>query len=232
MTNTRIYLIFCLVIVACNANPQANNTNKPTKNNLVEPTSLETFDLARLRLNENLPDLMASQGIKSDVTTESDETLTGYHIFKSSIPKVLRFEKAALSGANGKNKNYIVFHYSQDYKALAFYELILFNQGQTDTLIGLMAKAGTLIFKQTKPLKGAIELDENGNEVKPENSERKTFRVWENKSTGLSYFLIETGSGQNLISRLIVLKRSEQSGKDWISYQLLDWYKNANSEPL
>jgi hypothetical protein len=228
---TLVYLLLGFVVSACNTNPQ-NNAKEPTKNNSTKAASAKTFDLATLNLNENLPELMASQGIKSDTKTESDQTLSGFLIFKSNDPKVLRFENAALSGGNGKNKNYVLFHYKEDNKALAFYELILFSQGQTDNLINLMGKVGTLIFKQTKPFKGAVELDEKGNEVKPENSERKTFRVWENKSNGLSYFLIEKGSGQNLNSRLVVLRRSEQSGKDWISYQLLDWYKNANSEPL
>jgi hypothetical protein len=110
--------------------------------------------------------------------------------------------------------------------------LKLYSQSQTDALIGLLDKAGTLVFKQTKVPKGAIELDENGDEVKAGKSERKTFQLWENKTSGLTYFLTENGSGQNLSTELIVLKRATQFGKDWISTNQLDWYKNAKSEAL
>ncbi len=96
---------------------------------------------------------------------------------------------------------------------MAGYELLLYDQVQTDTLISLLGKTGTMVFKRTKSVDGAIEIDENGNEVKTQNRELKTFRVWENKHTGLSYFLSEDGEEKKIVARLIVIKRSTQFGK-------------------
>lgn len=228
----RIYLLLCLTVAACNSNPHGKDQQDSTKINTVKPTYSGPFDLAGLKLNENLLDFMAAHTIKKEPKAESDKTLLGYETFKSSDPKVLRFKNADLSGANGKNQNHIIFHYTEDKQKLSFYELTLYNQRQTDTLINLLGKVGTIIFKQTKLSKGSLDLDEHGNAIPFPPGERKTFRVWENKSTGISYFLIETGSGKNLITRLIVLRKSEQSGKDWISYLSLDWYKSFKSEPL
>jgi hypothetical protein len=228
----QIYILVCLAMVACNSRPQGNAQAASTPNTVMAPSHSEPFDLARLSLNENLLNLMAAQGVKPEPKDSLDKTMLGFEVFRSSNRKVLRFENTDLSGSNGKNKNHVLFHYNEEKKTLACYEIKLYNQDQTDTLISLVGKVGTLIFKRTKLPKGAIELDVNGDEVKPQNSVRKTYRVWENKSTGLSYFLIETGTGKNLTAELIVLKRATQFGKDWISVLQLDWYKNDKSEPL
>lgn len=229
---TLMYLFLCLAIVACNSKPQPNNQHDYIKNSASKSSYSGVFDLAKLKLNENLPELMATQGIKSEPKTEADKTLMGYEIFKSSNPKVIRFEDTDLSGTYGKNKNYVLLDYSEGKNTLAFYELVLYDQAQTDTLIKLLGKVGTIIFKETKLPKGAIELDENGEGLEPEKSQHKTIRIWENKNTGISYFLEGAGEGQNFTARLIVLKQSEQSGKDWMSYLSLDLYKSLKSEPL
>ncbi|MGZ3873688.1 MAG: hypothetical protein ACXVJD_12270 [Mucilaginibacter sp.] len=228
---TPMHVFLCLAIIACNANPKGNQRDS-TKNDAMKPAYSGPFDLAKLKLNENLPDLMAAQGIKSEPKAEQDKTLLGYEIFKTSNSKALRFENADLSGTYGKNKNDVLLHYNEDKKTLAFYEVELYSQAQTDTLISLLGKVGTIIFKETKLAKGAIELDENGDELKPEKSEHKTMRIWENKNTGITYFLAGAGKGQTFRARLIVLKQAEQSGKDWMSYLSLDLYKRIQSEPL
>ena len=171
-----IYLFFCLAIAACNSNLQGNQRDS-TKNNAVKPPYSGPLDLAKLKLNENLPDLMTAQGIKTEPKAEPDKTLLGYELFKSSNPKVLRFENADLSGIYGKNKNYVLFDYSEDKKMLAFYEVKLYDKAHADTLINLLGKVSTIVFKQTKLPKGAFELDEDGSALKPEKSMHKTFRV-------------------------------------------------------
>jgi hypothetical protein len=206
------YLLLCMAFMACHSSPKASGP----------------FDLARLTLTENLPDLMSAQEIKAGPKDSSAATLLGFEIFRAGNAKVLRFADTDFAGP----KNQVLFHYNEDTKLLAAYELELTDQAQTDKLIGLLGKVATPAFKQTQMPKGSIELDVNGNEVKPENSERQTFRVWENKTSGLRYYLSETGSGQNLKTRLTVLNPSTAFGKDWISTGQLDWYKNAQSEAL
>lgn len=225
-----IYLIPCLIMLACNSGRQGNAPADSTKSIVTTPANSGPFDLARLNLKENLPAVMAAQDIKPEPKASTDETLMGLEIFRSSNPKVLRFEGRDLSGSTGKNKNYALFHYDEGSKKLAFYELEIYNQEQTDTLINQLGRTGTLIFKRTPLPDGAIEIDENGEPVKAGTRERKTFRVWQNKSAGLTYFLIETGAGQHLVTKLIVLNEAEQAGKDWVSFRMLDWYKNAKSD--
>jgi len=227
-----LYILVCLTAVACNSNQQSKAQTDSSKNTAVNPANAGAFDLARLSLNENLTDLMAAQSVKAGPKDTLDTSIWGFEVFRSSDAKVLRFEDTDLSGATGKNKNHVVFHDEEKTGQLAGYQLKLYNQVQTDALIGLLDKAGKLIFKQTKVAKGAIELDVNGDEVKAGKSERKTFRVWENKGSGLSYFLTENGSGQNLTTELIALNPSTQFGKDWIAALQLDWYKNEKSEAL
>ncbi|MHA4896524.1 hypothetical protein ACXZ1K_17360 [Pedobacter sp. PWIIR3] len=225
----KIYLFFCLTIAACHSNTKENTKMDTTKNSDTTSVNSGPFDLAKLTLNENLEVLTNNLGIKPEAKEENDVTMLGFEVFKSSSSKVLRFENFDLSGQRGKSKNSVLFH-QNDKKVLAGYELTLYNQQQTDTLISLTSKVATLVFKQTHMPKGAIELDENGNEVKNNDSVRKTYRVWENKKSGLSYFLTENGLGKNLVSKLIVLNRSTPFGKDWISTLQLDWYKNEKSE--
>jgi|GEM_PF-7108716 len=167
--------------------------------------------------------IINSLGIQSETKDDNDVTLLSYDVFKSNSPKLLRFENFDLSGPKGKNQNSVLFHHN-DKKSLAGYELTLYDQPQTNTLISLMDKVGTLVFTPPRH-EGAIELDENGKEVKDKDSVRMAYRVWENKNNGLSYFLTENGSGQSLVTKLIVLKRSTTFGKDWITTLQLDWYK-------
>jgi len=228
----RSYLLLCVVIMACSSKPQGNTQADSAKNTVKASAYSGPFDLANLSLNENIIALMAAQGIKPEKKDSLDLTMLNFEVFKSSNPKALRFKNADLSGTNGKNKNYVLFHYNEEKKTLACYQIDIYNQQQTDTLISLLNSMGKLIFKQTHLPKGSIALDENGDEIKPEHVKRKTFRVWENKSTGLSYFLSEDGQGKSLATELIVLNRSTQFGKDWISSLQLDWYKKDTSEPL
>lgn len=219
----------CLILMACNTKPPKSDTAKPL---VVAKSYAGAFDLAKLTLTENLPAVMAAEDIKPESKDSTDLTMLGFEVFKSTSPKVLRFENADMWGTNGKNKNHVLFHYDEKKNTLAGYELWLYNQIQTNRLIALLGKIGKLTFKRTKLPKGAIELDVNGDEVKPENSERKTFRVWENKNTGLSYFLSESGSGKSLITNLVVLNKNTQFGKDWIELLQLNSYRYDKSEPL
>ncbi|TBO36345.1 hypothetical protein [Pedobacter kyonggii] len=61
---------------------------------------------------------------------------------------------------------------------------------------------------------GAIALDENGDEVKSSEQTKKTYKVWESKKTGNSYFLIQTGSGNNIYVELTALNRKAKCAQD------------------
>jgi hypothetical protein len=230
LRNTLISLSILLMITACGQNPKGNTQKQDSTsvvNNYTGP-----FDLAKLSLKENLPELMKQQGIKPEPKDSLDLTLLNYEVFKTSDPKALHFGDNDFSGNYGLHKDHVVFHYAEDKKTLVGYQLIIYDQKQTDQLIELVGEIGTLVFKRTHVTEGSIELDVNGNEVKPENSVRLTYRVWEGKSTGLNYYLTENGSGKNLSTELIVVKKTTQFGKDWISFRQLDWYLKEKSEPL
>lgn len=71
----------------------------------------------------------------------------------------------------------------------------------------------------------AIELDENGDEIKSYQPSKKTYKVWENGGTGISYFWIETLTGKDVSVELTVLNRRDGAAKDWIAFRAFDWYK-------
>jgi hypothetical protein len=219
-----------LMITACGQN-SGGDAQKQNSTKAVN-TYKGPLDLSKLLLKEDVLDLMKVHGIKREPKDSLDITMWKYEVFKSSDPKVLRFGNIDLSSTYGQRKNHVLFHYAEDKKNLICYELELYDQKQTDQLIEQLGKVGTLVFKRTHLPKGSIELDEDGNEVKPENSVRQTYRVWENKSTAITYFLSELGSEKDLITELIALKSATQFGKEWISTKQLDWYVNSDSEPL
>lgn len=225
--------ISCLILMACNSNQPkkaiADSTDKPRKS---APYYVGNLDLARLTLSEDFSAILAAEHISPEPKTDTDVTIYKYEVLRTSNPKALRFSDTDFSGTNGKKKNHILFHYDEKDKTLASYELRIYNQDQTDKLIGLIDKIATRIFKRTKTPKGSFQIDLDGNEVKPENAERKTFRVWENKKTGITYYLSETGKSNNLVTELFALKPSSTFGKSWIDLLSLDWYKIEKSEPL
>jgi hypothetical protein len=222
------YLLPCLLLIACSAKPKENADTPALAGTTTVQQNPRPFDLARLILKEDLMQLMAEQSLKSEAKDPSNTTLSGFEVFKSKSPKVLRFKDTDFSGLN----NYVLFHYQGQQKTLAGYELFIDGQQKNAVLISLLKSVATPIFKHTGPGNGAIEIDENGNEVKQSDSKGKTFQVWENKKTGLSYFLSTTGDAANMVSQLIVLNSTTQFGKDWMSSQALDWHKNTKSEPF
>jgi hypothetical protein len=231
-TQKNIWISFSLLlmITACGQN-SGGNAQKEDSTKVVN-TYKGPLDLAKLLLQEDLLELMKVHGIKRVPKDSMDITMWKYEVFKTSDPKALRFENTDFSGTYGQRKNHVLFHYAEDNKNLICYELKLYDQKQTDQLIKLLGNVGALVFKRTHMPKGSIELDVNGDEVKPENSVRQTYRIWENKTTGITYYLSEDGEGKNLTTKLIALKRATQFGKEWISTGQLEWYSYDKSEPL
>jgi hypothetical protein len=218
------YLTLCLAMLSCTSKQGNDSTTDSTKKTVMTPPNTGPFDISHLVLKENLPDLMAAQGIKSEPITASDLTLLGYDVFKSSNPKLLRFGGKDLSGSVAKDKNHLLLHYNTEKKILAFYEVDLYTREQIDILSSQLKKMGPPSFEKKWP-DGSLTIDENGNSVKPDPDEKQTFQVWENKSTGLTYFFSNKESKKGIEAELTVLKKSEQSGKDWMSFSQLDWYR-------
>ncbi|OOQ61907.1 hypothetical protein [Mucilaginibacter pedocola] len=211
-------LLFCLSLLACNSSPQSNSVKKPGHTG--------PFDLAKLSLTEHMPDILAIEHFAVQAKDTTDGTMLGYELFKTGDKKALNFGGAFLSGHNA----HVSFHYEEKSGQLAGYELKLYSQPQSDTLIRLLGNNATPIFKRTKMPKGEIEIDVNGNEVKPGNSVRQTYRVWENSAKGITYYLTEDGTEPKLTTTLIALKKNTPFSKDMTSLKQLDWYKNEKSE--
>jgi hypothetical protein len=225
MKNPLISLtIVFTTMLSCTQKPQGattHNDTDSTKNMTNASLAAAPFDLAKLTLKEKIVDLLTAQGIKPKPKEATDQTLLDFEVAKTSDPKVLRFNGKDFSASQSE----VLFHYRENDKTLGFYELKLHSEQQAGDLITELDKVGKQVFKKTGTAKGSIELDENGNEVKPGKGETKKYFVWENAATGVSFYLIETGSGQNFDAELTALKPSEQSGKDWIAFRSFDWYK-------
>jgi hypothetical protein len=210
-----ISLALLLLITACGQSPQ-----KATIKNT------GPIDLSKLLLTENTLGMMTSQGIKRETKDSLDKTLFGLEVFKSSDPKAMHFGGEDFSGQTGKDRNYVLFHYHENSDSLAFYELNVYTKPQTNALISQLEKHfGKPIFQKVGTQDGDYDLDEKGNMVKPKPDDNYAYRVWLNKQTGITYFLLSNGHSVQIKTQLTALKRSEQSGKDWVSLQFLDWFE-------
>ncbi|SER62928.1 hypothetical protein [Pedobacter rhizosphaerae] len=225
---TPVYLFICLLLLACSSGPKQPAQDIDTTGTSGTIQNQVPFDLAKLKLKEDIHMLLSGISVKPEISEAIHTTLVGFETFKSSNPKVLRFHGSELALKN----NYVLFHYEVKDKKLAAYELFINNWQQTDVLINSLKKIVKPVFSQTGNRDGAIELDEQGDETTQGQTQAKTFRVWENANTGLSYFLSTSGTGKNLSGKLTVLNPTSPFGKDWMSSQALNWYKNAKSEPF
>jgi hypothetical protein len=225
MKNTFINLMLCLVLLSCTSNQQQKQGAGAKKS--VTGTPSAPFDLADLTLKEeNFPSLMTARGLKPEPVADGEQTLFGYEVFKSSSPQVLRYKGAAIRGSSGNNKNRVLFHYNKKSNVLAFYEVKIYTQQQADALLSQLQKMGKPAFEKLGLAKGEIAIDLVGNEIPRGKEEKQTYRVWENKNNGLSYFYGELGSGADFNAELTVLNRSGKYAKDWLSFTSLDWYKH------
>lgn len=214
-----------LCIIACSSSQKESksidSTNRAPITNNAEP-----FDLAKLTLNEpNVPRMLAERNVKTESLTSTDQTIWGYERLKISSANLLRYAGNDLSGINDTLKNNFLLHYNEKTKALAFYEVRLYTREQSAALLAALKKMGKPSFEKLGVSKGAVEIDEDGNEIKNGKEEKQTFRVWENSKNRLTYYLSERENGKHYALELTVLNRSANYAKQWISFRSLDWYK-------
>jgi hypothetical protein len=219
--------VLCIVMLSCTNNQSNNNQAGKTEKAKVSVLKSGPFDIAGLTLKEkNLPALITAQGVKLEHVTDEEQSLLGYEVFKSSSANVLKFNSKDLSGGNGTHKNHVLFHYNEKTKDLAFYVVVLYTEQQAEVLLKELQKTGKPQFEKVGLNKGEVALDLNANAIEGGKEEKQAYRVWENKSNGLSYFFGELGSGKDFTAELTVLDRSAKYAKDWISFDSLDWYKH------
>jgi hypothetical protein len=223
------YLVLLPLLLSCNAKPkhQADTDSSKSKDESLSFTG--PFDLAKLELKENIQAIVKEQLIKVEPVTDTDKTLMGYDRVKSYDAKALKYGSALLSGADGNIKNYVLLHYDEKTNKLAFFEVILNTRDQANALHQELNKMGKPSFKKKWP-DGSLTIDENGNAVPPKPDEKQIFQVWDNQRTGISYFYTEKENSKSFRATLTVLKESGQSGKDWMTFSGLDWYKNTKSD--
>ena len=217
------------LLLSCNAKPKSQADADSSKIKDAPISYAGPFDLAKLELKENIPAIVKEQQIKLEAVTDTDKTLMGYERLKSYDAKALKYGSALLSGAHGNNKNYVLLHYEEKTNKLAFFEVILNTRDQANALHQELKKLGNPIFKKKWP-DGSLDIDENGRGVPPKADEKQIFQVWDDQRTGISYFYIEKENSKSFRATLTVLKRAEQSGKDWMNFSSLDWYKNTKSD--
>jgi hypothetical protein len=80
-------------------------------------------------------------------------------------------------------------------------------------------------FEEIGPLKGTMTVDSTGSAVPWKPGVDYAFREWVNKQTGISYFLSSEGEYDRVTTELIVLKRADKFGQDWIKFLNLDIYE-------
>ena len=222
-------IVLLPLLLSCNAKPTSQEATDSSKIKDAPIAYTGPFDLAKLELKENMPAIVKEQQIRLEAVTDNDKTLMGYERVKSYDAKALKYGSALLSGADGNNKNYVLLHYDEKTNKLAFFEVILNTRDQANALHDQLDKMGKSNFKKKWP-DGSIELDENGNALTAKPNDKQIFQVWDNQRTGISYFYSQKENSRSFGATLTVLKKAEQSGKDWMNFSSLNWYKNTKSD--
>ncbi|QXV63704.1 hypothetical protein INP83_11340 [Mucilaginibacter sp. 21P] len=186
-----------------------------------------SFDLARLQLKENAPELLKAYQVKLEAVTDTDATMLGLERIKSRASEVLRYGGVNLSGSDGKVSNYAVFHYEENSKRLVFFQVILYTRVEAAALSKELEKMGNPVFEKKWP-DGSLTLDAEGNAVQPKADEKQRFRVWEDKATGISRIYNIVENSHSLVAELTVIKRADKVSRDWMQTTDLDWYKKDN----
>ena len=222
-------LVLLPLLLSCNAKPKSEEATNSSKIKDAPISYAGPFDLAKLELKENMPAIVKEQQIKLEAVTDTDKTLMGYGRVKSYDAKALKYGSALLSGADGNNKNYVLLHYDEKTNKLAFFEVILYTRVQANALHQELNKLGKPSFKKKWP-DGTLTIDENGNAVPPKPDEKQIVQVWDNQPNGISYLYSQKENSKSFGATLTVLKEAGPSGKDWMTFSGLDWYKNTKSD--
>ena len=220
-----VNLVLCLALISC-----TSKAKKPAADTIkvsAPAVKAEKFDLANLKMSENIDDLLKANALLLKDGSDKESTVMGFESFATSKPELLVYDKQSLVGRAGKEKNLLVLHYGQETHQIEMYEIKLYDAPQAILLErSLQKKLGKPIFIKDSSLnKSTIQLDENGDEIKGERIDTK-FQVWDDTRAGLSYFLLEKKTGNKVVfEELTVINRKSENAAQWIKYRGFDGYK-------
>ena len=220
-----VNFVLFLALISCTSKAKKPAADTTTVSAAAVKT--EKFDLANLKMNESIDDLLKANALSWKEGSDKESTAMGFESFATSKPKLLVYDKQSLAGGAGKEKNLLVLHYGQETHQIEMYEIRIYDAAQAGLLAGsLQKKLGKPIFIKDSGLnKSSIELDENGDEVKGERNDTK-FQVWDDTRTGLSYFLLEKKTGNKVVfEELTVINRKSENAAMWIKFRGFDGYK-------
>jgi hypothetical protein len=213
-----IYFSILTLIFSCTLSANKKEDSKVAVGN--------NFDLAQINFSENLNTILTGQGLKLSDGKSTEQTIMGFSTYTSALDKLLKFDGVSLVGQAEANKNQVVFHYKDSDQTIGMFELKIYTaKTRNELLVALNKFSGKPVYEKSNNA-NAIELDENGDEMKPSERSNKTYRVWENSKTGISYFWIETLIDKDVSVELTALNRKDGAAKGWIAFRAFDWYKN------
>ena len=220
-----VNFVLFLALISCTSKAKKPAADTTTVSAAAVKT--EKFDLANLKMNESIDDLLKANALSLKEGGDKESTAMGFESFAISKPELLVYDKQSLAGGAGKEKNLLVLHYGQETHQIEMYEIRIYDAAQAGLLAGsLQKKLGKPIFIKDSGLnKSSIELDENGDEVKGERNDTK-FQVWDDTRAGLSYFLLEKKTGNTVVfEELTVINRKSENAAMWIKFRGFDGYK-------
>lgn len=96
------------------------------------------FDLANINGQVSIAQVMEQTGLKLENGKSGAMTLSGYKIFESNDPKILKFGDAELAGKGTDSVNKVLIHYSVKDNTIHLVELRLFSETQVKLLTAAM----------------------------------------------------------------------------------------------
>ena len=222
--------LLLVTMLSCTSSTEKKNdtTDSTNKVSVKESAAVAAkFDLSLIKFSENIDDLLKSESLTLKDGTDTESTIMGYESFASSAPQLMVYNNRVLTGGKTGQKNMLVMHYATKGHQLNMYELKLYDAAQTRSLESdLQAKLGKPVFAEDSGLnKNSIQLDENGDEDKGPREDKK-FLVWEDKTTGVSYFFIEVKVANKITyGELTAINTKSKNAEIWIKFRGFNWYK-------
>ncbi|NIF04428.1 hypothetical protein F3J23_03145 [Chryseobacterium sp. Tr-659] len=200
MKNLKYILIpiIWLGLMSCNQHgKQKNDPLAETQGSI----QTEPFNLASLKVGQNINDVLKSAGVTAKDAVRTDEvTLIGNERLAFSSNRLLHFNGIDLEGKNNKNTNKVLLHYgrvdqeigplaNEKEDELGMYQIDIYTEQERNALTDNLNK--TLQKPTFDTIRESFESEMKDDEIiQTSNKQRQEVAIW--KSKDLIYYYCET----------------------------------------
>ncbi|WP_123868175.1 hypothetical protein [Chryseobacterium lactis] len=200
MKNLKYVLIpiICMGLGSCNQQEKKKGESQMESRN---DTQTGPFNLASLKVGQNINDILKSGGITTKDTVHCDDvTLIGNERLAFTSEKMLHFNGISLDGKNSKNTNKVLLHFgkvdqeigplaNEKEDELGMYQLDIYTEKENKALFENLNQ--TFQKPVFTTIHESLESEVKDNEIiQTPNKFKQEVAIW--KENGLIYYYCET----------------------------------------